>query len=229
MKNLFKKIEFYSKKFLRIVRYVQIFRFKGAGKRFEYIYLNNLWNEQESASGEGSTLSYTKNIREHLPKIFKNFEILSVLDAPCGDFNWMQHVLKESDGVSYTGGDIVATLIRENNRKYATSNISFITIDITKDVLPDADLIIVRDCLFHLSYSDISLFLTNLSKSNIKYILTTSHVKKDNTNILTGHFREINLFTKPFSWSNEFLYEVEEDERSMYLFECDQLPAQVNY
>jgi hypothetical protein len=229
MKNLFRKIGLYSRKFLKIVRYVQMFRFKSADKRFEYIFKNNLWDEQESASGEGSTLSYTKNVREHLPKIFKKFRISSVLDAPCGDFNWMQYVLRECDDINYIGGDIVDALIQENNRKYATSNISFVTIDITKDSLPDADLIIVRDCLFHLSYSDISLFLTNLSKSNIKYILTTSHVKKENANILTGHFREMNLFTKPFSWCEEFLYEIEEDERSMYLFKCDQLPSKVNY
>jgi hypothetical protein len=206
-----------------------MFRFRSADKRFEYIYQNNLWNEEETLSGDGSTLTYTKNIREHLPKIFKAFKISRVLDAPCGEFNWMQHVLDEVEGVSYTGGDIVTPLIRENKRRYETSNISFITIDITKDVLPDADLIIVRDCLFHLSYSDISLFLTNLSKSNIKYILTTSHVNERNTNILTGHFREMNIFIEPFNWTKDFLYEVEEKERSMYLFKCNQLPARVNY
>lgn len=206
-----------------------MFRFRSADKRFEYIYQNNLWNEEETLSGDGSTLTYTKNIREHLPKIFKEFKISSVLDAPCGDFNWMQHVLKKVEGVSYTGGDIVTPLIRENKRRYETSNISFITIDITKDVLPDADLIIVRDCLFHLSYSDISLFLTNLSKSNIKYILTTSHVNQHNTNILTGHFREMNIFIEPFNWTKDFLYEVEEEERSMYLFKCNQLPGRVKY
>lgn len=206
-----------------------MFRFSSAHKRFEYIYQNNLWNEEESRSGEGSTFTYTKNIREHLPKIFKKFKISSVLDAPCGDFNWMQHVLKEVEGVSYTGGDIVTALIQENNRRYATNNISFITIDITKDVLPDADLIIVRDCLFHLSCSDISLFLSNLSKSNIRYILTTSHVNQRNTNILTGHFREMNIFIEPFNWTKDFLYEVEEKERSMYLFKCNQLPGRVEY
>ena len=224
---MFKKIEFYSKKFLRIIRYLKMFRFKSADKRFEYIYLNNLWNEEETPSGDGSTLTYTKNIREHLPKIFKAFEISSVLDAPCGDFNWMQHVLKEVEGVTYIGGDIVTPLICENKKRYETSNISFITLDITKDVLPDADLIIVRDCLFHLSYSDISLFLTNLLKSNIKYILTTSHVNQRNTNILTGHFREMNIFIEPFNWTKDFLYEIEEEERSIYLFKCNQLPGRV--
>lgn len=118
--------------------------------------------------------------------------------------------LKECNGIRYTGGDIVEVLIQENNKKYATGNISFITLDLTKDPLPNADIIIVRDCLFHLSYNDISLFLKNLSKSNIKYILTTGHTGVDNADITTGSYRDINLFTKPFNWDKEFLYDIEE-------------------
>jgi len=151
-----------------------------------------------------------------------------VLDAPCGDVNWMQHVLKECDDIDYTGGDIVDALIQENNKKYATNNILFVTLDITKDILPEADLIIVRDCLFHLSYADISLFLKNLSTSNIKYILTTGHIGVKNADIVSGSYRDINLFTEPFGWSEEFLYEVEEEGRKMYLFKCSQLPISIN-
>lgn len=111
----------------------------------------------------------------------------------------MQHVLKKHNEIDYIGGDIVNALILENNKKYASKHISFITLDITQDLLPDADLIIVRDCLFHLSYADISLFLKNLSKSKIKYILTTGHIEVKNTDIVTGDFRKINLFTAPFN------------------------------
>ena len=40
----------------------------------------------------------------------------SLLDAPCGDFNWMRHV--PLGGVSYTGADVVPELIARNRRDY---------------------------------------------------------------------------------------------------------------
>ena len=229
MSGLFSKIKLlYSGKARRAAKDKETLELGSAKERFEHIYKNRLWTDKESISGTGSTLDFTKSIRQHLPRIFEIFKISSVLDAPCGDFNWMQHVLKECNGIDYTGGDIVGALIQENNKKYAANNILFVTLDITKDILPEADLIIVRDCLFHLSYADISLFLKNLSMSNIKYILTTGHIGVENTDIVSGSYRDINLFTEPFGWSEKFLYEVEEEGRKMYLFKCSQLPISIN-
>jgi hypothetical protein len=51
---------------------------------FTGIYEHHLWPEEETRSGEGSTLSYTEKFRTELPKLFEQFNITSVLDAPCG-------------------------------------------------------------------------------------------------------------------------------------------------
>ena len=40
--------------------------------KFKYIYDKNIWSSEESVSGIGSTLEYTKNLRNHLPHLFKN-------------------------------------------------------------------------------------------------------------------------------------------------------------
>ena len=53
--------------------------------RFTWIYKNNWWDSNESLSGAGSTLEYTNNLRKELPKLIIDFNICSVLDAPCGD------------------------------------------------------------------------------------------------------------------------------------------------
>ena len=66
----------------------------------------------ESASGAGSTLDYTANIRQQLPQLFKDFSITSIYDAPCGDFNWMRFVIKQSD-ITYYGADIVPAMIEK--------------------------------------------------------------------------------------------------------------------
>src|SRR5688500_7192394 len=59
---------------------------------FTEIYRQNMWQNEESVSGDGSTLSYTQNIRSEIPKLIKQFKFREVLDAPCGDYNWFRHV-----------------------------------------------------------------------------------------------------------------------------------------
>jgi hypothetical protein len=102
--------------------------------RFTLIYHLNIWGSQESVSGPGSTVAKTESIRGLLPILFKKFQIRSILDVPCGDFNWMQ--LLDLQGISYIGGEIVEPLVRELNMKFSSDGISFIQMDITKVSLP---------------------------------------------------------------------------------------------
>mgnify|MGYP000550077693 CR=1 FL=1 len=47
--------------------------------KFTWIYKNNHWQSKESASGTGSTLIYTENLRKELPKLFKKYSIKKYL------------------------------------------------------------------------------------------------------------------------------------------------------
>ena len=75
-------------------------------EKFNIIYDTNYWSDGQSRSGSGSNLESTKSIKSHLPKIIKDFEIKSIFDAPCGDLNWMQEILKTID-INYHGSDSV--------------------------------------------------------------------------------------------------------------------------
>ena len=185
-----------------------LFRFASNKRKFTSIWKTNYWSDSESLSGPGSNLEYTKNIRIKLPILFKNFCITSVFDTPCGDFFWMKEVLKGLD-IKYIGGDIVNEIIVLNNQKYKSVNIDFIKFDLTKDKFPDCDLWICRDVLFHLSNKDILLSLQNFIKSDVKYILTTTHFPSldwRNSDINSGSFRLIDLFQKPYLFPQNVLY-----------------------
>jgi SAM-dependent methyltransferase len=184
---------------------------KDPEKRFTKIYLENHWNDSESRSGEGSTLENTQNVRNELPKILKKYNIKSMLDAPCGDFNWMKLVTQDIS-IKYIGGDIVKPMIENNQAKYGDNNISFAHLDITKNLLPEVDLMFCRDCLFHLSYQDIAFVLENFLNSKIPYLVTTSHAapngpRIENSNIITGDMRLLDLFSKPFSLTSDCVLE----------------------
>jgi hypothetical protein len=196
--------------------------------RFTKIYMSNHWNSLESRSGEGSTFENTQNIRARLSLIFEQYEIGSMLDAPCGDFNWMQSVTQDAS-IKYIGGDIVRPLIEKNQAKYDDKDRSFVHLDLTKSSLPNVDLLFCRDCLFHLSYQDIARVLENFLSSSIPYLMTTSSAapngpRINNSNIVTGDMRLIDLFSEPFSLSqNDVLESISDNmvsstaERSMVL------------
>jgi hypothetical protein len=145
--------------------------------RFTKIYSMNYWGNSESVSGAGSTLSCTKTLRERLPALFEQFAIRRVLDAPCGDFNWMRLVVQQCD-IEYVGADVVRPLIDSNAARFAGSRVSFAHLDITKDELPQADLWICRDCLFHFSFEDTRRALRQFVASKIPYVLTTTFENK---------------------------------------------------
>jgi hypothetical protein len=199
--------------------------------RFTKIYRSRAWSSKESLSGTGSELRYTQGLRAALPALFTDFGVSSVLDAPCGDFNWMRHVVAET-GITYVGGDIVQDLIKRNQMEFCGERIRFVHMDITSDALPAADLMIVRDCLFHLCYTDIAKFLANFAASDIPYLLTSTHVRQEvnNRDILTGDFRFIDLFTEPFCFPKGCLRAIDDfveghAPRQMCLFDREQVTS----
>lgn len=167
---------------------------------FTKYYRENFWQGRESVSGPGSDYEQTKYLIPELEMLIKELKIELILDAPCGDFNWMKRVdLKK---ISYLGGDIVPDLIKRNNKRYKKNNIEFKVIDIVNDKLPEADLIMVRDCFVHLPIKDIIKSLNNIKKSNSKFLLTTHFMWKsfdNNKDILPGEWRRVNLCEPPFN------------------------------
>jgi 2-polyprenyl-3-methyl-5-hydroxy-6-metoxy-1,4-benzoquinol methylase len=196
-------------------------------KVFTEIYESNSWTSSESRSGLGSELISTETIRKELPEVFKKFNIKSVLDIPCGDFNWMNNVdLKE---VHYIGADIVENMIEDNKNNF--KDYEFKVLDITEDDLPEVDLIFARDILGHFDYENIEKTIKNILRSGSKYLLTTSFTKWEyNINIKNGDWRPINLMLKPFLFKpiyliNENCFEgdFQYNDKCLILFDLNKL------
>lgn len=220
-----KQIKFYFRFFKSTIRRT-LFNNTSTQRTFTQIHSTNKWGDNESVSGSGSNLEQTANLLNILPEIFKKYDIKSILDIPCGDFNWMKNVNLES--VRYIGADIVEPIISRNQQKYAKDGIEFRVLDLTKDELPTTDLIFCRDCLVHLSYEHINKALANIKKSKSKYLLTTTFVETGrNYDIATGDWRPLNLIKSPFSLSspleviNEGYFKIGEEsaDKSLLLYE----------
>jgi hypothetical protein len=171
---------------------------------FDTIYKENRWKSQESRSGRGAELCNTESIRASLPNVLRYIGAKSMLDASCGDFNWMKEV--PLDDVLYYGCDIVQELVDQNNKLYSRPGRGFFQADITKDRLPEVDLILCRCTLYHLSYSNINKALMNMKKSGAYLLLTNMPKVTANTDIIDGGYRRLNLHLLPFKLPAPILY-----------------------
>src|ERR1051325_3452669 len=95
------------------------YKSKPVAQIFCEIHQNNHFKGDASISGPGSEWTQTEKLRGELPKLFARHEIRTLLDAPCGDLNWMPTVLREC-AVDYTGADIVPELIQEHTERFWT-------------------------------------------------------------------------------------------------------------
>jgi len=194
-----KHAEGWMRKFFRKRREKKVFSSEDTEGIFEWIYQTNKWGDPESVSGSGSNLTQTARIRAELPGLLARHGVRTLLDAPCGDFYWMQHVELGID--RYIGADIVQALIDRNNTTHGSSLRSFVQLDLLEDVLPESDLLLCRDCLVHLDFVRIEQFVDNLKRSRIPLLLTTTHVKHaENADKMTGQHRFLNLQKSPFNW-----------------------------
>lgn len=168
-------------------------------QRFARIFKDNRWGSEESASGVGSTLSQTLHLRPGLTYAFRKHNINRLVDAPCGDFNWMKEIVDQFD--YYVGVDIVPELIERNNRLFRSTKVRFQQGDLVRDVLPLADAILCRDCLVHLSFADIWKTITLFKQSGSRFLATTTFTDdRTNRDIITGEWRPLNLMRAPFNF-----------------------------
>ena len=166
---------------------------------FAPFYEENRWGDAESTSGPGSNLERTAKLRSELPVFLKEIRARSLLDAPCGDFNWMKDT--ELGDEHYIGADIIPDLITRNQKLYANDRTQFLLLDLTRDELPRVDVILCRDCFIHFSYRHIAAALKNFKRSGSTYLLTNTYPRlQQNTNIRTGDFRHLNLLLPPFNF-----------------------------
>ncbi|KUL83685.1 hypothetical protein ZTR_07490 [Talaromyces verruculosus] len=173
---------------------------------FIEVYHKNIFGGIESKSGNGATLAQTAVIRQEIPRLFNDLNIKSIVDAPCGDFNWMKEIIKQSPNIQYLGVDVVPDLIETNTTAYATDKVKFQIGNIVTDVLPQNDMIICRDCLVHMPMEHALKAIDNFRKSGARYLLCTTFTERDENKeeFIRGLWRALNMEKHPFDLGPAF-------------------------
>ncbi|KAK3089667.1 hypothetical protein FSP39_005470 [Pinctada imbricata] len=171
-------------------------------KTFERIAEKNVWKApNETRSGKGSLLESTVTIRECLGEWIKKYNITSIVDIPCGDGNW-QRFIPGIDKVSYRGFDISTFVIKiAQNRN--PPNMKYGILDLTSNIPPKADLIIMRDVIQHLPLRLGIQAILNAKKSGVKWIGVSSYPSEVwNRDIDMGEYYRNNVEISPFFLTN---------------------------
>ncbi len=162
----------------------------------------------QSKSGPGSTISITRVIAAQITQILRQYNITSVLDAGCGDCNWISRIgplhatfTEQRSTIPYYGVDITPSQIEENEKCFKKSSAVFLCGNLMNMSLPTVDLIICRDVLVHLNKEQILEILANFKSTNSIYFLATTFPKHDNNTPLdrVGGFWPVNLEIPPFN------------------------------
>ena len=93
---------------------------------FNKIYKERIWSNAGGGSGTGSTLEYTRAVREALPRIVKRYGVRSMVDSSCGSMHWMPLALaeieKDAPGFRFFGSDVVCPLIERHRKNFTAAH-----------------------------------------------------------------------------------------------------------
>ncbi|HYC64515.1 MAG TPA: GlcNAc-transferase family protein, partial [Reyranellaceae bacterium] len=172
-------------------------RSKRIAARFSEIWRSNGWNCAETRSGSGATLAQTEVLRGELTRLFGELGIRTLVDAGCGELNWMSRI---SDALDlYLGFDVVEDLIAQLRERFERRKSHFFnTAEITRDVLPRADAVLCRDVLTHLPHAMVREALTNFRASGARYLIATTFPRGRNEPIRIGAWQAMDLCAEPF-------------------------------
>ena len=197
---------------------------------FDNIYINQVWGDYGGGSGNGSEEGNTVKLRNILTSLVKNNNLLTIIDAPCGACVWtklwLEDLKNQNIKITYYGFDVSKEAINRARANLShLSNFHNILLqegNICDVKFPDADLVLCRDALQHLSFNNIYLALHNIASIKAKtYLLGGYLTNNSNINIVDGQYFPINYVLSPFEMKPNVIYSEQSipNEEQKYLFQ----------
>ncbi|EAQ48418.1 class I SAM-dependent methyltransferase [Leeuwenhoekiella blandensis] len=156
----------------------------------QQVYAKKLWGSGNTDFYSGAGSHDTETVQAYLKAVigfFKSLEIPPVVcDLGCGDFNVGKELVPYTQ--AYKAVDIVPELIAYNTKRFKSKQLSFETLDLAKDPLPEGDCALLRQVLQHLSNAEIASIVNKLYA--YRYVILTEHLPDQeftpNIDIISG-------------------------------------------
>jgi 2-polyprenyl-3-methyl-5-hydroxy-6-metoxy-1,4-benzoquinol methylase len=110
-----------------------------------------------------------------LQDILNKYEINTICDVGCGDWEFSQNI--DFGSREYLGIDCVSSVIEKDKENFKAKNINFDHKVIGDDYIPEGfDLIIIKDVIQHWTDEDIMKYFSQIIEKN-KYVFSTNGYK----------------------------------------------------
>jgi len=182
-------------------------------REFDRIYKDKLWGSGAPGSplsGAGSNpdnaITYVNFVRSTISRL----NIRSVLDVGHGDWEmWRDY---QFDNTSYIGVDVADGISDFNNKKYGNSNRKFVKVSIGEN-LPNAELLLCKDVLQHLSNQDIKALLKQ--KSSFEYLIFCDDIRDPNLVWRFRHYVQLRTRLSRLTHLNNPIYMVRKFDNNL--------------
>lgn len=162
-------------------------------------------------------------LRVELVRLIKGMKIKTLVDVPCGELSFADEISPFVQ--KYIGIDADGKITQENRERYGSSIMHFQQLDITKDPLPQGELIFCHDILNFLSPAEISSALLHFKKSGAQYLLMTLYTDLEkNQKGKPGVCRPIDWQIAPYHFPKPLLILTEHGNKKLALWKMEDLP-----
>lgn len=177
-------------------------------------------------NGSGSTAAKTATLVAQLPALFRQLAApipgarFRVLDLGCGDVAWIIPALVAGGVTAYHGVDVAPAPIEANRLRCrdAPLPMTFEAIRGPDDVLPEADLVICRDCLAHLPGAIAAATVRQAFRSAPWLLATTYRVRLNRDLKAPGLYRPLDLTQPPIGLAEPVMQLEDSDRKVLGLF-----------
>jgi hypothetical protein len=147
------------------------------GQIFSKIYKDGVWGKGEDRYFSGSGSHDAAIVGAYVAAVgawCAGFpRKLNAVDLGCGDFS-VGARLRPFFG-AYTACDVVPDLIARNARKFAGLDVDFRVADLSRDALPEGEVVLIRQVLQHLS-NDLILRALPAIARGYSHLILTEHI-----------------------------------------------------
>lgn len=150
---------------------------------FDEVYRKGMWKQGNATSGLGSEGLLADRYINFVTGYALAHNLRTAVDAGCGDFSVGSRIAPKFD--HYAAIDASPFIIDTNRQRYAelaVANVSFAVADMTSASFPEADLIMIRQVLQHLTNDQIERILKNLEAATWRRVLITEDVHDPRNN-----------------------------------------------
>lgn len=159
----------------------------------------------KSASGPGSSREAASASLKLIDEVVVSYEVKSILDLGCGDWNWMNAAKwRQRPKIAYEGWEAHVGLVEYLVSSFGNERTKFFLRDANVHAFPSADLVICRDVLFHLPISTGVELAKRIRAARALFISTSFPSIERNDDIVPnsqipgwGHYL-VNLDIEPF-------------------------------